>query len=131
MQVNLGSHSNFGASVAVEYDGNYAIIGAPGDDIGGSPDQGSASIFQRSGTTWSQMTTFSASDGDEYDGFGTSVSIDGDYALVGAIYGDVGVNDYQGSAYIFFRSGANWNEQAKLVASDGEFSDYFGCSVSI
>ena len=36
-----------------------------------------------------------------------------------------------GSAYIFTRSGANWNEQAKLLPNDGTINDFFGRSVAI
>ena len=40
----------FGNSVSVS--GTYAIIGAPGDDVGPNANQGSASIFQFNGTNW-------------------------------------------------------------------------------
>jgi hypothetical protein len=51
-----------------------------------------------------------ASDGRAGDHFGCSVSISGDYAIVGA-YGD---DSKRGSAYVFKREGAGWVEQAKL-----------------
>jgi hypothetical protein len=50
--------------------------------------------------------------------FGTSVALDGDTALVGAIYDDVSSSN-QGSAYVFTRSGTTWTQQAKLTAGDG------------
>ncbi|MDP8238925.1 MAG: T9SS type A sorting domain-containing protein, partial [Candidatus Hatepunaea meridiana] len=68
-----------------------------------------------------------ASDAAEGDYFGCSVTISGDYAVVGA-YGD---DDGAGSAYIFVRDGANWTEQAKLTADDAETGDRFGYSVFI
>ena len=73
-----------------------------------------------------------ASDGLGVDYFGVSVSISGDTAIVGALYGDNG--NLSGSAYIFSRDyeGAdNWGEVKKLTASDGEAYDNFGYSVSI
>jgi hypothetical protein len=36
-----------------------------------------------------------------------------------------------GSAYVFTREGGSWTEQAKLVASDGEYGDKFGTSVAV
>jgi hypothetical protein len=114
---------NFGSSVSIS--GDYVIIGAPGDDESFA-DQGSAYIFMRSGNTWSQQTKLTASDGVGYDHFGNSVSISGDYAVIGAIN-----DDNQGSAYVFVQSGTAWTLQTKLTASDGTTGDNFGYSVSI
>ena len=71
-----------------------------------------------------------ASDGAEHDKFGGSVAIDGDYVVVGARMDDDN-GGYSGSAYVFHREGSTWIEQEKLLASNGGFSDYFGCSVEI
>jgi hypothetical protein len=87
--------------------------------------------FQRSGNTWTQQAKLTASDGSAYDYFGYSVSISGDYALIGAPYDFIGANTNQGSAYIFQRSGSTWTQQAHLTASDGSAIDFFGISVSI
>src|SRR5262245_54251247 len=43
----------FGASVAI--DGDTAVIGAPNDDTAAGIDAGSAYVFVRSGTSWSQQ----------------------------------------------------------------------------
>jgi hypothetical protein len=116
----------FGWSVSIS--GDYAVIGAPGDDDW----SGSAYIFKRDGTTWKQQVKLTASDGAADDKFGRSVSISGDYAIVGALCDDdIGANS--GSAYTFERdtiTGA-WTEQRKLTASDGAAEDNFGVSVSI
>ena len=73
------------------------------------------------------FTEREATGGAEGDLFGHSVSISGNYAVVGA----PNDNNYQGSAYIFFKQGGNWAQQAKLTASDGMPSDKFGFSVAI
>ncbi len=112
---------NFGYSASI--DGDYALIGAFGDDS----NKGSAYAFKRSGTTWTQEDKLTASDGTADDYFGNSVSIDGEYALIGASNDDNG----RGSAYAFKRSGTTWTQEDKLTASDGESLDYFGNSVSI
>jgi hypothetical protein len=78
-----------------------------------------------------QETKLTASDGSAGDGFGRSVSLSGDGAVVGAQGDDVGGNSNQGSAYVFLRSGTTWAEQAHLKASDGAASDLFGNSVSM
>jgi len=62
-------------------------------------------------------------------GAGTSVSISGDTAVVGA----PGDNGDRGAVYVFVRdniSGA-WTPQQTLIASDGAAGDRFGASVSI
>ena len=71
-----------------------------------------------------------ASDGAALDRFGSSVSISGDYAVVGAHLDDDN-GSTSGSAYVFVRSGDNWTQQSKLIASDGAAGDWFGLSVSI
>jgi len=87
-------------------------------------------VFTRSGSTWIQQAKLLPSDGATYDYFGNSVSLDGDTAIIGA-RGDDDNGYWAGSAYIFTRSGTNWTEEQKLLASDGVAYDYFGCSVSI
>ena len=111
----------FGVSVSIDAD--YAIVGAYKDDS----DRGSAYVFKRSGTSWVQENKLTASDGATGDRFGVSVSIDADYAIVGASSDD----SAKGSAYVFKRSGTNWVQEDKLTASDGATGDYFGVSVSI
>jgi len=115
------TNDTFGRSVSIS--GDYAIVGARSDDSG----KGSAYIFRWDGTNWVQQQKLTASDGAASDYFGTSVSISGDCAIVGA-YGD---DSYKGSAYIFKWDGTNWVQQQKLTASDGITNDYFGYSVSI
>lgn len=114
----------FGASVSI--DGDYALIGSQYDD-GNEPNSGTAYIFKNAGGTWSEEDELWASDGVAWEMFGWSVSINGDYAIVGAY----AQNSHTGAAYIFKRSGSSWSQVAKLTASDGATFDYFGYSVSI
>ena len=118
------ANDNFGISVSIS--GDYAIVGAYQDGDNGIY-SGSAYIFKRGGTSWSEQDKLTASDGAAGDRFGWSVSVSGDYAIVGAQGDDVS----KGSAYILKRDGTSWSEQAKLLALDGAGSDYFGWSVSI
>ncbi|KAA3605347.1 MAG: T9SS C-terminal target domain-containing protein [Calditrichaeota bacterium] len=117
----------FGGSVSIS--GDYAIVGAIGDNTEGSQ-AGAAYIFVRSGTSWTQQAKLTASDAAAQDFFGHSVSISGDYAIIGA-YSDDDDGALSGSAYIFVRSGTSWNQQAKLNASDNASLKYFGYSVAI
>jgi hypothetical protein len=118
----------FGASVMV--DDTSSIVGAYFDDIGGSTNAGSAYIFTYSGGTWTQQAKVTANDYAAGDEFGFSVSISGDYAIVGAPYNDANGAD-SGSAYIFHRVGTTWTQQAKLSPGDPANGDEFGRSVDI
>jgi len=72
----------------------------------------------------------SAADGSATDSFGLSAAVDGDTAVIGAVWDDDhGFNS--GSAYVFVRSGGAWVQQAKLLAPDGAANDNFGRSAGI
>jgi hypothetical protein len=117
----------FGYSVSL--DGDTALIGAFGDNADADL-VGSAYIFTRTGTTWTQQAKLIPTAGGYYDYFGYAVSLDGDTALIGAP-GSSFNPIYPGAAYVFIRTGTTWTQQAKLVASDGQDEDYFGNSVSL
>jgi hypothetical protein len=111
----------FGSRISIS--GDYAIIGAYKDNSG----KGAAYIYKRTGDTWIEEKKLIATDGAVGDWFGYSVSISGDYAIIGAPFDDE--QGYgKGSAYIFTRIGTTWTQQVKLFG--GYYLD-FGFSVSI
>lgn len=120
---NRAPWSHFGESVSIS--GDYAVVGAPLADS-----RGSAYVFSRSGTTWTEEQKIRPTSNAVGDYFGGSVSISGDCVVVGASRFD-GSGDNSGFAYVFRRSGTTWVEEQKLVASQGSASDNFGASVSI
>jgi len=71
-----------------------------------------------------------ASDALASAGFGTSLSVDGNYMAVGAPLAD-GVLAQTGAVYIFELVAGAWVEQAKLVAADGLSGDEFGAALDI
>lgn len=119
----------FGSSVSVS--GDTALVGAESSVIGVNSEQGSAYVFVRNGTTWTQQQKLTASDGAATDFFGSEVSVSGNTALVAGSYNDVGTNTDQGSAYVFVRNGTTWTQQQKLTASDGAAGDRFGRRLSL
>jgi hypothetical protein len=122
-------YDHFGGSVALS--GDTALVGTPFDNIDANLGQGSAYVFLRSGAAWSQQTKLIAPDGEAGDGFGLSVALASDLALVGAPYDAIDANLEQGSAYVFPGSGASWGQPVKLTASDGAAHDQFGYSVAL
>ena len=109
----------FGSSVAIGDD--VVIIGARGDEDGGVG-SGSAYVFQRSGTAWSQEQKLVAPDGDRDRWFGNSVAISDDTFVIGTS---------SGSAYVFRHSGTALSQEQKLTAPDTVAGENFGNSVAI
>jgi hypothetical protein len=62
------------------------------------------------------------------DFFGHAVAIDGNTMVVGS---PANSKESQGSAYIFVRKGALWQQERELNATDGHNEDGFGTSVAI
>ena len=113
----------FGYGVAI--DGDTAVVGAPGAEVDGLFNLGAVYVFERSGDVWVQQAKLTPSDGQEKDGFGIAIALDGDTLVVGAMAVD------GGAVYVFTRTGGAWSQQAKLTASDGQDGDALGYSVGI
>lgn len=145
----------FGAAVSLSADGDALAVGAPGDSsnaTGVDGDQsdtsalraGAVFLFSRTGGAWTQDAYIKASNTQESDGFGGSVSLSGDGATlaVGVPFEDsaaTGVDGDQddnsvptsGAVYVFARSGAIWAQEAYIKASNTGFEDKFGAWVSL
>ena len=100
----------YGRSVAMS--GSTAVVGAPGSDA--------AHVFTRSGTSWTPVTTLTASDTTDGDRFGSAVAVDGNIIAIGA------ENDASaGSVYLFHRDAAGtWSELQKIYAGSHPGSRY-------
>ena len=119
----LADGERVGWSVAIS--GNAAIVGAPE-----TARSGRAFIFMRSGNNWRQLAKLAHEDPKDGDKFGEDVAIDRNTAIAG-VAGHDGVGRDSGAAYIYFREGNNWRQQAKLVPSDSATGDAFGSSVFV
>jgi hypothetical protein len=95
----------FGVSVALSADGDTVAIGAAGDDVGNVADQGSATVFVRSGTDWSLQQVLTVAGGDAKANYGSSLSLssDGNTLAVG------GPNAGKGSVVVFSRANGTWS----------------------
>lgn len=122
-----GAGDRLGTSVAL--DGDTALLGVPRHDVVGST-RGAAYVFVRSGVVWLEQQVLRASDGMSGDGFGATVALSGEIALIGAA-GDDDAGSESGSAYVFVRSAGRWTQEQKLSATDGEPGDRFGASVAL
>lgn len=121
-----GDH--FGSSVSIS--GDYAIVGAPDSFVNEGERVGAVSIFFRSGSTWARQAFLRSNTPKHGDKFGISVSISGDYAIVGASGVDACCFTDQGAAYLFKRSGTNWDQVRSYTDNSPEYTQN-GSAVSI
>lgn len=106
-----------------------AAIGAFKHDTNQS-DTGVVYIYSYKDLNWQMTQKLVAHDSKRRDFFGASVSIHDIQLVVGAYNVDDNGSS-AGAAYIFEKKDDKWVETAKLLASDGSQSDYFGHSVGI
>jgi MYXO-CTERM domain-containing protein len=121
--------ASLGAAVAIDADGTRAIVGAP-LDTQGTVRSGSARVFVRSGTSWTEEAILIGGGAD--DQFGTSVALssDGAIAVVGAPR-TVSGTGRAGSAFVFVRTGSAWTLEATLTAMVPDAGGRFGRSVAL
>ena len=122
----IGNES-FGFSVALS--GETALVGASKATAPLSQ-SGAAYVYVRSGSSWTQQDKLIPDDPEGFSGFGLSVGISGDTAVVGKFV-DSTFAFAAGSAYVFSRSGTSWAQQDKLTPADRAAQQEFGHSVSI
>lgn len=120
--------SFFGKSVSIS--DSTVVVGAFFNVADGMSHKGAAYVFTNSESGWTQVAKLTTSDGASDDHFGDSVSISGNTVVVGAPNSIVR-GKYQGTAFVFMKSGSVWTRTAELNASDGATDSYFGKSVSI
>jgi hypothetical protein len=123
------NEDRFGTSLAIS--GDTVVIGSPQDDGPGGLSTGSAYIFVRNGTTWTEAAKLTAPESQGGAEFGSSVSMSGNTLIAGASRENVGAETQAGSAYVFVGSGASWTQQARLTASDATHADFFGYAVAL
>jgi hypothetical protein len=118
--------SNFGGAVSIS--GKTALVGA---SFAGEQRTGESYVYVKPKSGWKSMTETAQLDApSDASSFGSSVSIIGDTALIGAPY-----SLEQGAAYVFDKPDSGWvttsTPTAELEASDEGHEDLFGASVSL
>ena len=122
----------FGVSVSLStVTGISALVGARYDDVEGVADAGSAYAYYWDGSQWVEQAKLTAIDAEENDQYGRSVAINGNTALIGARFDDIGGVMDTGSAHMYRWDGSQWGLQIKLSISDAEDCDWFGRSVAL
>jgi hypothetical protein len=144
---NAQAGDQFGWSVALL--GDIAIVGAPGEDSAATSvngdgsdnsatDAGAAYVFARSNGVWSQQAYLKAANAQAGDQLGHAVAMGNPFTVVvGAPLEDsAGFNPSDnsaadaGAAYVFQGSGANWNQQTYLKATNAQAGDQLGFALA-
>jgi hypothetical protein len=115
----------FGFSVAVS--GRVALIGA----TQGSGTHGAAYVFEEADGVWTETARLEPSRPTGTDGFGGTVELRGNVAVVAA-RNDNEVGFSEGAVYLYRKMGLSWIEEAKLLPpQDPELSSAFGLNLSL
>ena len=93
---------------------DVAIVGAPGHDLQGFASKGAVYVFERDATGWDEGTKFSVYAGDDFDRFGTRLSIHRD-RFIAAAPGEDSIEFGRGAVYVFRRLPSGWTQEARLI----------------
>jgi len=127
---DLSANDLFGNSISVS--GEYMFVGASfSDDAYLGEDCGAVYVYRNNGG-WSQTQKLQPWYQTNDVSFGNSVSVYGNYAIVGAYY-DSYNEIYEGSAYIYYlnTSTNEWNAAKILLPTGSTEGDLFGYKVAI
>lgn len=111
--------------------GDTLLVGAPKADSGIETDAGEAYVFVRSGSTWVQQQQLFAPLIATGAGFGTSVAIVGNTAVIGS-NNDTAGKSTRGEVNVYRRSGTTWSWQATLMPpGPGNAPGDYGFAVAV
>ena len=126
-----GEEGDFAFRVALSPEGTTALIGGPNDNGG----LGSAWVFTRSGSTWTQQGAKLTGKEEAGAGeFGQSVALSAEGTTTTAVIGGAGDNEGVGAAWVFTREKekTTWVQQGpKLTAKEETGKGAFGYSVAV
>jgi FG-GAP repeat protein len=117
------------AGEAVAIDGDFVLVGAPGDSVRGA-DAGAVHVWRRTAGVWTFEETIRPLTVQAGDSFGASVAVSDGIALIGAPGNDnVGLN--AGLVYVFVHGTTGWSQQQTFSGSLVGPGDAFGGSVAM
>ena len=107
----------FGEALAT--DGQTLIVGSIKKNDG----KGAVYVFEKNNDIWTQTARLAADDGQDGDGFGIALAVEGNVALVGAYARE----DRTGAVYVYQKNAnGEWAHATTLTASDAQPEERFG-----
>ncbi|WP_083228503.1 hypothetical protein, partial [Veronia pacifica] len=150
---NTDAHDQFGRRISLSSDGSTLAVGSAKEssDTSGinsipnnlSSNSGAVYVYRFAEGRWTQQAYLKASNPQNYDRFGTAVSLsaDGNTLAVGANGEDsssTGINSVPdegansaGAVYIFRFNEGNWSQEAYVKASNTQRQNFFGQALSL
>ncbi|MCC6359404.1 MAG: hypothetical protein IT450_11735 [Phycisphaerales bacterium] len=122
--------ARYGQAVAIS--GDLVAVTAPNDTIHGLAIAGSVYLYQRTGSTLTEVRKLTAPTPAARDFFGVDVAFDGRSLLVGAYQSEI-TQPFQrrGYAVLYHMTGSDPGAGTIITASDGEPHDLFGWHVGL
>ncbi|MBN1296476.1 hypothetical protein JXA80_06825, partial [bacterium] len=124
---SLSPSGFFGCDAAIS--GNNLIVGANKDATSGFL-SGAAYVYLHDGVNWNLQQKLLPSDMMDNIGFGKSVAIDSNCAIIGAPVAD-GLAPDTGAAYVFYSSAGSWTQTQKLSSDPPSPDEGFGWAVDL
>ena len=117
-----------GWDVSFNASGNIMAISSLHDEISGSSNSGSVSVFEYIGNSWVQLgqTLYGPQQSNEKFGWSISLNDNGDILAVGIKFS----GNQQGKVRIYQLSGTNWSQLGQDLDGQNQY-DEFGSSVSL
>ena len=119
--------SFFGTSVAI--DGDWAVVGATGDDHCGT-NAGAAWVYHYRDDAWSLLERLQPSECEEGAFFGHDVAIDGNRIVVSAFRTFIG-RAVSNHVYVFEREEDRWRQSARIASPDRDAAGPFGSAIAL
>ncbi len=110
---------SFGDSVSMN--GNQMVIA----DSGLNSNRGAVYYYLKNNGQWNLEQTLVGPIAEPDKEFGSSVQLNNDHLLIGS-YGDDDIAGAAGALYYYQKVGDSWQQQQKLLASEGAVYDRFG-----
>ena len=120
-------NDDFGQSVALH--GDWAFVGAPGDD-GAGVNAGTVIAFRRVAGVWSRFQVIVSPRAEVLGEFGAAIGFDGTRLVVGAYREDGGAVD-AGRVHVFEFSSGAWAQVASVNSPTPVPTGEFGCAVAV
>lgn len=118
------------ANARVAIHGETLLVGDPQASPFGLVNAGAVDVVRFDGANWIFETQLTSADASGSEWLGTSLSLVGDIAVVGApLTSHFGIS-VAGAVVVFRRDVGGWVEEATLTASDAQVGDQFGNAVA-